>query len=398
MSKLGIKLSKVLLAAAFMILATLIATQHLRLSNHTLLNNGNWTSEKVSLAKTVYGAKSFISRRQALAFGHLDLSAWHGYQEVTLLEDISPEEVRFDFMLSEDAYVVFIWDRNDAGYSGFRFSTHPRFEAIMFRTLIDGEFTEKRPTGVESLVPDQWHRARFVFKSDALDVYLDGEKVFRSPRNTGGNIEVGFRGGLRPALIDNIEIMGVDGKLLRENFSNTSPMLQPAMTALAIVLGLSGAVYLLVRRTANTHQAFLSVVLLNIVLLVVGATFYVYRYLGGALYPTIDLFMQEEELRWKTREAEIINDRIQQEFGSPQNFPEYRILFIGSSQTWGAGALRPEDTIPNVLERSLNRNSEIPVRCINGGISSIALCATTRSLSHSVAEVGCRCRSHKSLQ
>lgn len=49
----------------------------------------------------------------------------------------------------------------------------------------------------------------------------------------------------------------------------------------------------------------------------------------------------------------------------------YRVLFIGTSQTWGAGAKTREETFVKLIEKRLNEQADKPGKftCINAGVS-----------------------------
>ncbi len=68
--------------------------------------------------------------------------------------------------------------------------------------------------------------------------------------------------------------------------------------------------------------------------------------------------------------TEVMN-RLRKEFPLDKSTDSYRVLFIGSSQTWGAGALHPQDPFVKRLEDRFNResNGKTSYEFINSGIS-----------------------------
>jgi len=70
-------------------------------------------------------------------------------------------------------------------------------------------------------------------------------------------------------------------------------------------------------------------------------------------------------------EAARINDLLLAEYAAPDVDDARRILFIGSSQTWGAGARDPNETFVRRIENALNQRANEVVICINGGISAL---------------------------
>ena len=348
-----------------------ILAQHLRLADHNLANNGHWTTTKTTLAKRVFGAQAFLSTRQALAFGHLDLSAWHGFQEVVTARPHAVEEVAFDFLLEPDAWVAFLWDRDQPAYSGIRFSVNPLFETMRFKASDFDAFLTS--TTIEaSLTPNSWHRVRIRFADNEVIAYLDEREITRLPGMRQDTRQVAYRAGLNRALIDNVSISDAGEMTFVDTFDNQSDLVRPVIYAMTTVLLLNIAVFLATRALSSNHQQVgLHHLLLNFVLLATAGLLYGYRYFGGSLYPTINSFLTQEEMRWKTAEATQINDAIQEHYAIPKRPGEHRILFIGTSQTWGAGAKNPEDTFANVFQDRLNLQGNTRFTVINGGISAL---------------------------
>ena len=68
--------------------------------HNTLLANGRWASTKTELERGLMGAYAFVTERNALAGGMLNLGAWHGYNEVRYSDELAaPRRVELDFYL-----------------------------------------------------------------------------------------------------------------------------------------------------------------------------------------------------------------------------------------------------------------------------------------------------------
>jgi lysophospholipase L1-like esterase len=75
----------------------------------------------------------------------------------------------------------------------------------------------------------------------------------------------------------------------------------------------------------------------------------------------------EEEMAWRTAEVVRVREDIRRTYGErPAGIT--RILVVGSSQTWGAGAAREDDTFVRRTEELLNSDGNL-YQCINAGIS-----------------------------
>jgi lysophospholipase L1-like esterase len=72
-------------------------------------------------------------------------------------------------------------------------------------------------------------------------------------------------------------------------------------------------------------------------------------------------------MAWRRAEVERVRQDIRQTYG-PRPSGITRILMVGSSQTWGAGAAREQDTFVRRTEDLLNSEGKL-FECINAGIS-----------------------------
>jgi lysophospholipase L1-like esterase len=301
----------------------------------------------------------------------MDLSAWHGFQEVVTARTHAVEEVAFEFLLEPDAWVAFMWNRDQPAYFGIRFSVNPLFDTTRFKASDIDAFLES--TTIEaSLASNSWHRVRILFADNEVIAYLDGREITRFPGMRQDTRQIAFRAGLNRALIDNVSISNAGEMTFVDTFDNQSDFVRPVIYAMTTVLLVNIAVFLATRAfSRNLHQAGLHYLLLNFVLLSTTGLLYGYRYFGGSLYPTINHFLTQEETRWKTAEATQINNVIQERYANLKRPDEHRILFIGTSQTWGAGAKNPEDTFANEFQDRLNLQGNSRFTVINGGISAL---------------------------
>ena len=147
--------------------------------HNTLAANGNWVSTKTTLARGLNGSYSFVTGLQALAGEKLDLSAWHGFQEVIHRREIeAPRRIEFDFELSPGADLAVLFNRDpEAGASGVRLSATERRSSCYFVANADGEFLSRQPLRRATFASDVEHRVRILLRADELDVEVDGEPV-----------------------------------------------------------------------------------------------------------------------------------------------------------------------------------------------------------------------------
>jgi lysophospholipase L1-like esterase len=337
--------------------------------SNTLYNNGRWDSSKVELGKGVIGAVSFYTTRTALHGGALDLAAWGGHQEVLPRGVERPSRASCRFRLTPGAEFVFLYDKDERGYSGLRFSwTYPHLNT-RFRATAAGGFVSVAPM---DLIPSeqQWNDLVVTFGSDSVGVRLNGvaADVPRSSAPAGGRL--GFRGGNQAVYLDDVVVEpSGPGRRFREGFSNRRGWALVLALSAAGILGLDGFLWVLFRRRSAPGPwdlcvlANASVFACVLVLLVYDAR------VTSALYPPPErVDFKGISSRVEAREESVRRIRAAAREAPPGG---RRILFLGGSQTWGAGASRDGETFVALLERELNARASAarPVRCLNAGVS-----------------------------
>lgn len=339
---------------------------------NTLHNNGEWLATKLELEKGVIGAVAYVLTRPALAMNVLNLGAWLGHQEVLLRRPVSPRRVEFDFRLEDGAYLVFVFNKHAGGFAGFRFSRNPRFESISFSATAAGRFLDRHPLEPDVL-DDGWMHAVVEFREHDVVAGVDGEMVGRWEGIVVGDQRIGFRAGGVPACVDDVEIVGGDPSgNFRETFAGRARWARvfPAVAAALILLHGLLLVFVVVTRRggANAPRVFY-LATLNALIIV-----------GGGLYYLTDFFVLSHRYAppsdyrgyVSTIESPLeVLQRLRETYPATPADGTVRILFIGTSQTWGAGARTEDETFVRRIERALNEEGTSPGRyeCINAGIS-----------------------------
>lgn len=341
---------------------------------NTLENNGRWTATKTSVEMHLMGSESFVLQTQALAGNHVNLGAWHGYQEIVFNPIVHPKEISFRFYLAENAYLTFIFNRTSESFSGIRFSSHPDFRSMYLAGLPSGEFRQKTRLPLSALQKNLWHDCRVAFFKNMIDLFVDGERIGTIPVELEEDQKIGFRGSMNPVYVDDIEVVQIgDATPVYESFSNFGrvPRLALQMFLAALLLEcllLVGATIL--HRTIRTSISFLMA--MNIFAGVFATSAFLVFFFGYAKsFPTSRQLLGKERL-FAQEQSERIVSSIERRYNNA--FPEAtsRILVVGTSQTWGVGAATVDDTFVNVLERTLNEKhgESQKFQCVNGGIQS----------------------------
>ena len=112
--------------------------------------------------------------------------------------------------------------------------------------------------------------------------------------------------------------------------------------------------------------------MINLTLLVIGVLAYLLVAERSDWYPGLDRSLAEKEAYFREGESARVERQVAARFADLADEDLHRILFVGSSQTWGAGARRADETFVSQLEGLLNAGrAEMPrYACVNGGISS----------------------------
>lgn len=199
---------------------SLILTCFLLNSTNTLFRNGNWFSSKRNLDIFITESDSFLITRKTLKNNTLNLGTWGSYNEVISRKTIKPKQISFQFKLSDQSYLDIIFAYSDLGYQGIRLSNHSIHPSIFFSTNQSGAFSHKEKIDI-NIDANSWHISTLAFENDLLKVILDGREIFSSI-NLVSLLEgkAGFHNGLNPVIVDNIEITNIDGSKIVDSFNN----------------------------------------------------------------------------------------------------------------------------------------------------------------------------------
>ncbi len=354
-----------------------VVTQLYLSSHHSLYNNGNWIATKTTLARSVMGAYSYLFSLQTLHGGRLNLAAWHGYQEVVSREAFDLEALQFDFLLRPNAHLTLKLNRTDAGYSGVRISRNGNLPAIVFTASAAGQFSKKRRIeGLQQASLEGWHTMGVRMLEEDFAVVLDGQELATYTTAVARPQRIGFRGGKSGSLVDNIRVVERDGSVFRETFERPGAWLWVSAVGVAAIPLLSIILFLLLRKVLRVSDKLLGFYFLmfTAVLIMAGVMLYGFLYRQKQYYPNADEKLRLEEEYGKENAAERIFDLIEREYGLTPNPDVIRLVFLGSSQTYGSGAAIESETLVRQTERLLNERSGGPrFECINTAIHGYKL-------------------------
>jgi len=368
-------LTRLVLALLGITVLGLLAYKLAAVGTNTLGSNPRWKSTKPELRRGVIGAHAFVHGKQALAGDRLNVTEWLGHQEVlTSQADLSPDVIEYDFNIDWMGYVDLIVGYGPDGYRGVRLAAlYDRQEFITsfgYRANFDGVFIEKRPLTERGWQADgTTHRVRIEFPDGdgAAIVKVNGVTVGEIPPGpTTGR--VGFRGaGVGRAWIDNLSVEANRGGF-KEDFSGR-PNPWPILVQVA---GLVLLAMLLIKARVRDFktQSFAFVVFTFL-----GSAVLVTAWIGVGLrtkfYPADTATRRAQENAAMAESADYYIEDARKNFADLPASGEYRVLLMGSSQTFGAGARNFEETVFGNLQKILDEKAPVgkTYRLLNGAVS-----------------------------
>ena len=251
-------------------------TELLLYSQNTLLLNGRWISTKRALEMSVLGADDYLLTRGALQGDQLHLEAWHGCNELIWRRPLKPARIALSFRLAPRADLSVLFEKTARGFSGLRFSADPRTPSLFFRAGPEGGFLSAQPLPLPAS-PDLWHRIELLFDKDRLRVRADGQDAASLPAAAAGEQSFGLRGGFGRALVDDVSVTNAAGLTETEDFANRRGAQRALAVHAAILLlacGLAAALAAWRRRAWDWTAPRLTTALL--VLLTAGAALHLF--------------------------------------------------------------------------------------------------------------------------
>lgn len=337
--------------------------------NNTLFKNNNWESSKVKIGVSLMGAYANIFTHYALAGNKLNVSAWHGYQELFYKKSIKTRNLKFDYRLTPRTYFCLFFHNNGDTLSGIRISNDTVYPNIFFR-VYKGEFIEK--TILNEYKGKKWNKAELQF-SDNRIIILINDKQFASlnTKYPSANI-LGFRGGYRNCYVDNIFFFNtIDQKQINEKFNAVNSKLPQLIIGIIVIILVILLIFLFKPYIKNLALWILYGTITLILIWVIYTNKLQYFYPKPWM-----INWQGTKTRIETKMT--VSQKMQDTISTGINSRHKKIMFIGTSQTWGAGASDEEHSFVRIFENLLNSNfTSDTFTCINpsipGSESSILL-------------------------
>ncbi len=358
-------------------------------AGNTLLAGERWVSTKTELERGVIGAWAFVTERRALAGGELDLSAWHGFNEVRTRRTFADlEEVRVEFDLDPQSWLLLRLHADDApSATGWLLSALPARESTRVEVGSDGEFLASRPLTAAQLEAGR-HVAHLLRTATGYELRIDGAVAYEASGPLPAGVSVALRSGHRRVRVRAVEVANA-GEVWREGFDGPSSTQRIAGVLLAWV-ALPTLLLLALGSPASARRRGLAAIYGSFLLLLVSIVAFAFADRWAYRYPRLDDALREAEDYFRKGEKDAVLAELLDRHGPPPggvdprgsdvaatgplrqeggNGGPWKVLFVGGSQTWGAGAAAEGDTWVRQTEILLRDRHGLDVECMNGGVS-----------------------------
>lgn len=210
-------MKKVLLA--LVVFNAILFTEIILYSQNTFIHHSDWRISKRELYAGVMGADPFLITRPPLAQNKLHLGAWYGFQEIKHTETLTIQKISYRFKLEKESYInLIIYRPGNREAFGIRLSANEHHPSMFFSLSKLGEFTAK--SQFDTNLDSNWHNAIIEFNKSSATLEIDGIESGRiafEPEMIG---QVSLRSGIHPTMIDDVSIIEVNGEKHLETFQN----------------------------------------------------------------------------------------------------------------------------------------------------------------------------------
>lgn len=303
---------------------------------------------------------SFYATRKALSGQKLDLGTWHGFNEVVSLKDFEATNISFDFFLKDSHYVSFHYNRTPESFSGVLLSANPYISSKFFTGDSFGKFTLAQDLKIENIKKNSWNTAEIKFGSEKSSLYINSVLISSDLPAALQKQHIGFKGsGHSGSYIDSVSVKNRDGTVWTESFDNSENIYKTFGIVASIFL-IIGLVILQLFKSKPQFSfnvlavLFVSAIILPLLLVAdsyATANFYYSKpsyldFLQSSVKKEFDAFVTADQSKHsvgKEFKGQYVHN----------DTPPFKIILLGTSQTWGSGASANDRTIVSQYNISL---------------------------------------------
>lgn len=336
-----------------------ISTLYIR-QNNTLSKVQHWRSLKMDLQKTVMASFSFFATRKALSNQQVDLGTWHGFNEIVSVKDFEASDVRFNFFLKDSQYVSFHYNRTQDSFSGVLLSVNPHISSKFFLGDSFGKFTLVQDLKIDNLNKNDWNTAEIKFGSESSSLYVNSMLISSDLPAALQKQHIGFKGpGNSGSYVDSISVKNLDGTVWNESFDNSEKFYKVFGPISSLFLLIVFVLLLLFKSKPQFSFNVLAILLVFAIilpLLLVADSYATsnFYYAKPSYLDFLQASVKKEFSAFVT--ADQSSQTVAKEFKSlyrQTDAPPFKIVLLGTSQTWGSGASHGDRTIVSQYNLSI---------------------------------------------
>ncbi len=211
-----------------------VLSQFLTKSIHTLSRDHNWLSMKRLSTNCCWpmGTMGFIEQRQVFAGNQLNLSEWHGFNELILNQNLPIKDIHFNVKFEQGSYVwIFFLQDHEARY-GIRLSQNQLIPSGFFKLNYSGKILTREEM-VLTFFQESWESVSIKVLSDQIQITAGGMYYqFKKPDSLSTILS--FKTGISRALIDDVVVLNQAGQAIFQDSFSPKPNLRISIFSLGI--------------------------------------------------------------------------------------------------------------------------------------------------------------------
>ncbi len=228
-------------------LAASILSYHVDYSQNTFNRYKDWITQKRMSAIGITGADEFLIERSSLAQNRLNLGVFYAHQEVILLKEMKIRNVEFSFKLQEKSYLQFLIRKPNNLFWGLRIYDDPSKKSFAFIRNNDGEFLQKESVVLKGISSSD-NNISLQVNDNKILVSLNDQLAVVAPLTQNLDGRIGFRGSHGNVSVDDIKVFGFDDLIYEESFNDSSDLTLLILIHFILLLFFFEFVYYLILR------------------------------------------------------------------------------------------------------------------------------------------------------
>lgn len=374
---------------------------------NSLRENGRW----IHFREVREYSYNFDSSIASLLHNRLNLSIYGNSYVTNILfyKKLAIREITFNFSLEKKGYFYFIFNCDGDTFCGLRISKSKIVPSAFIRGMRSGRFTYTDNVDLSNNLQKN-NTCRLQYVGNKLNLYINNELIYAQEAVIFKKQTFGFVGSLSPAYVDDVSVKTADGSTISETFSRSKDF--PYVFLAIVLLFMFGVIsmWCILHMLNNDREILVKVMIMmfsvSFTCVVCFIIFCINKNLlhrveksivklnnsidkySNTIYENVisdndadEIFEPSRKYIFSPEEIEIskqywdsdrnaknrIQDVMSRYYDNNSN-NGFRILFIGTSQTWGEGAATRKGTFVALLQETFNQKLSKKYECINAGI------------------------------